>query len=394
MLSHISDQIAEAEEEHRAASAEEAPRVASAASGNPAAEEAPAPTSAIDVRIGSTAMLQDDPAPSAIDVRIGSTAMLQDDPALVEKIATMVNTAYFEGMRELLPEGATEYERVSCEDVLNRLEMGDDGPRANRVLHLAFRDGSLVGCASSTFQPPWTPDGCGHWGLLVVDLAAQGSGVASAIVTAAEARLAGMCALVQIEYDYTPGHGPSEKLKAMYENKYGFECVASHRRRGAEFRKCFKELPRQLRLAQRPVHLRAVHQAFATEVRAVSAAQPGGIDLIGEERRVVGLKDEGPALNGRRGSLLWFDSEAGRYIVRLESAGKGASKAAKKTKVEGEGEGKGRDADADADAAAAADDDDDDDDDDNDDNEEEDEGEGEAEMYTLLPEHLEEEAAS
>ena len=68
----------------------------------------------------------------------------------------------------MLPPGATKYERVDEDDVENRLEMGDAGARANRVLHLATRGGSLVGCCSSTFQPGWTPEGCGHWGLLVV----------------------------------------------------------------------------------------------------------------------------------------------------------------------------------------------------------------------------------
>ena len=28
---------------------------------------------------------------------------------------------------------------------------------ANRVLHLAFRNDELLGCCSSTLQPPWTP---------------------------------------------------------------------------------------------------------------------------------------------------------------------------------------------------------------------------------------------
>eukprot|EP00966_Prymnesium_polylepis_P148247 3424522-Prymnesium_polylepis.1 len=94
--------------------------------------------------------------------------------------------------------------------------MGDPGPRANRVLHLAFRGERLVGCCSSTFQPPWTPEGCGHWGLVVVRLEAQGTGVASALVHAAEARLAGCCARVQIEYEYTKGEEYSERLLEWY----------------------------------------------------------------------------------------------------------------------------------------------------------------------------------
>ena len=72
---------------------------------------------------------------------------------------------------------------------------------ANRVLHLAFREGHLLGCCSSTLQPPWTPwtepltrscgpgRTCGHWGLLSVHPDAQGTGVASALIAAAERRL-------------------------------------------------------------------------------------------------------------------------------------------------------------------------------------------------------------
>ena len=87
-------------------------------------------------------------------VEIGTTEMVQHDATLVHRIATMVNTAYFEQLKELLPAGTTSYERICEEDVYDRLEMGDAGARANRVLHLAKRDGQLVGACSSTFQPP------------------------------------------------------------------------------------------------------------------------------------------------------------------------------------------------------------------------------------------------
>ena len=89
--------------------------------------------------------------------------------------------------------------------------MGDAGPQANRVLHLAFKGDELVGCASSTFSPGWTPDGCGHWGLLAVDPAHQNSGVATALVIAAERRLATISAAIQIEYQYTEGDSFSQR---------------------------------------------------------------------------------------------------------------------------------------------------------------------------------------
>ena len=99
-----------------------------------------------------------------VTVSIGNSAMALADRTLVERIRSMINGSYFAALRDLLPPSATEYERVSYGDVVSRLQMGDAGPRANRVLHLAFRGETLVGCCSSTYQPPWTPEGCGHWG--------------------------------------------------------------------------------------------------------------------------------------------------------------------------------------------------------------------------------------
>merc|ERR1712159_733746 len=90
---------------------------------------------------------------------------------------------------------ASQSKRLGQAEVARRLAMGDDGVQSNRVLHLAFtkEDDTLVGCMSSTFQPPWTEQGCGHWGLLAVHPAHQGKGVASALVHAAEHRLATAC---------------------------------------------------------------------------------------------------------------------------------------------------------------------------------------------------------
>ena len=59
--------------------------------------------------------------------------------------------------------------RVSEGEMRHRLSTA-----RNRVLHVAMRDGALVGCCSSTLHTPWSGPGCGHWGLLVVDPPAQG----------------------------------------------------------------------------------------------------------------------------------------------------------------------------------------------------------------------------
>ena len=311
-LSQLASEIALAAQHEEGTSATEAPAVARSASSVKAAALPP------------------------VEVVIGTSEMARADPELINKITTMVNSSYFASLREVLPEGTQGYERVSTDDVVERLGMGDAGARANRVLHLAFRAGELVGCCSSTFQPPWTDQGCGHWGLLVVSQAAQGTGVASAIVAAAERRLAGCCARVQIEYEYYQNHPPSEALKAMYEDHFGFvrESGSGRRRSSSggsefrsEFRRCQKELTEALQRMQRPVYLRAVRDSLATDLAELAAAQPGGIDRLGSVyilRGLAGLSDTQhdarlAALNGRSVHLVWFDHDDARYIVRLLS---------------------------------------------------------------------------
>merc|ERR1711924_589281 len=89
-------------------------------------------------------------------------------------------------------------------------------------------------------------EGCGHWGLLVVDAGHQGTGVANALVQAAELRLATACEEIQIEYEFTEGHDFSNRLMSWYEGKLGFRCTSGYRRgsKGSTtFRKCRKRIP-------------------------------------------------------------------------------------------------------------------------------------------------------
>jgi len=168
----------------------------------------------------------------SVRVEIGTSKLATQ--AFCCQVAEMANRAY-------------GYPRLSPPEVSQRLSMGDDGKHANRVLHLAFRlqttDGEeiLVGCCSSTKQTPWCPRGCGHWGLLVVAVEAQGTGVGSALVRAAEQRLrlAGLQS-VQIEYEYTRGDPDSERLYAWYEGSLGFSGGGPPGYN--EFRRCRKKL--------------------------------------------------------------------------------------------------------------------------------------------------------
>eukprot|EP00966_Prymnesium_polylepis_P165014 3815239-Prymnesium_polylepis.2 len=170
-------------------------------------------------------------------VTVGTSNDAERDPSLISTVSRIVNEAY-------------GYGRLSEYEVINRLGMGDAGSRANRVLHLAWRNGKdgeafLVGCCSSTVQPPWTEHGCGHWGLLAVGKDYQGSGVGTLLVAAAEARLASRnCSQIQIEYEYTNGDPYSERLAAWYEGKLGFRCPQPLARYcgASQFRRCRKRV--------------------------------------------------------------------------------------------------------------------------------------------------------
>jgi predicted N-acetyltransferase YhbS len=185
--------------------------------------------------------------------------------------------------------GARGNTSCSEEEIRVRLEKGD-AQDANRVLHLALNaDGAIVGCVSSSLTTLWTPTGCGHWGFLAVARSAQGCGVASTLVRAAEKRLstAGL-QQVQIEcarrrrdprlgmrnppalrrprgdllatYTYTDdwsaSHAPSQRLCDWYEGRLGFQrhsswlsarvvgmLIGHHKK--SEWRSCRKTLETQ-----------------------------------------------------------------------------------------------------------------------------------------------------
>ena len=183
----------------------------------------------------SVAMSRDADALTRVD--IGTSALAS--AGFARTVSETVNASY-------------GYSRLSPSEVLQRLAMGDSITGANRVLHIAWRDvegvATFVGCCSSTLTTPWTPHGCGHWGLLAVAPEAQGTGVASALVRAAESRLAAAgLRQVQIEYEYTCGDPLAERLHAWYEGSLGFSVSAQPlptTRGSTQFRRLRKRLPR------------------------------------------------------------------------------------------------------------------------------------------------------
>lgn len=182
-----------------------------------------------------------------IKVIIGTSEHIQEP--LVDQICRIVDEAYSK---------VGKHKRVDRYDAVDRLEMGDAGPQANRVLHLAFKGDELVGCASSTFSPGWTPEGCGHWGLLAVDPSHQNSGVATALVIAAERRLATISGAIQIEFQYTEGDAFSQRLRKWYEEKLGFAGDHYPLRPGQTvFRRCRKRISES---DQQKGHLRRLEE--------------------------------------------------------------------------------------------------------------------------------------
>ena len=190
------------------------PMPASAAPAPPAPAKAAAPSSSSS-------------SSAAVEVRTGSADDVQANAALPTRLSSMINEAY----------GTS---RVDPVEIFERLRLdGQEWP--NRVLHLAYRDGALVGCCSSTVQPGWTEHGVGQWGLLAVEAASRGTGVASALVAAAESRLrAAGCTAIQIEYDYAAGDVYCERLRAWYEG--GKLSFVNEEGGEAQFRRVIKRI--------------------------------------------------------------------------------------------------------------------------------------------------------
>lgn len=201
---------------------------------------------------------------SEIVVVIGTSRDI-DKPGLVDRISSIVHTAYT---------SVGKHKSVDRYDAVDRLEMGDAGPRSNRVLHLAYIGEELVGCASSTYDPGWTPEGCGHWGLLAVDPKAQGKGVATALVLAAERRLAMVSEMIQIEYQYTEGEEFSRRLMAWYEGRLGFDGGPRPSRPGmSSFRRCLKSIPEEAQCRGQRRRLQEIRLWLMEQIAEVEASQ-------------------------------------------------------------------------------------------------------------------------
>ena len=68
-----------------------------------------------------------------VKVVVGTTAMAEADDGLVDQITRVINRAYTsQHLSAEAREAGQEVERVDEDDVMHRLQMGDDGPRANR----------------------------------------------------------------------------------------------------------------------------------------------------------------------------------------------------------------------------------------------------------------------
>ena len=94
-----------------------------------AVEHIPEPVSPTDV--------QTERPRAPVRVEIGANVIDGTSPSTVETITSLINRAY-------------GHYRVSPEAVHHRMRTG-----RNRVLHVATREGTIVGVCSSTLYVPW-----------------------------------------------------------------------------------------------------------------------------------------------------------------------------------------------------------------------------------------------
>ncbi len=87
-------------------------------------------------------------------ILVGNSSHANNDP-LVVSLVRLICIAYEESVSSLYASGNSDHDRIDAVEVKNRLIAGDD-PRENRVLHLAFRGNTLVGCISSAWRAPIT----------------------------------------------------------------------------------------------------------------------------------------------------------------------------------------------------------------------------------------------
>jgi len=195
-----------------------------------------------DVALRRAAQGDEEPteADGKVSVVIGTSQLSRDHPGLEERLTEIIERSY----AAVSGSGPRMLER---QPISVRLQMGDYGTRANRVLHVAFSSNDVVGCISSSFATLWTEPGVGHWGLLVVDVDRQGEGIGSALVRAAERRLAEEVEQVHIEYDFIVGQDYSHRLRGWYE-KCGYIRLGARTApgpKGSEFCFCRKQLTKQ-----------------------------------------------------------------------------------------------------------------------------------------------------
>lgn len=164
-----------------------------------------------------------------LQLTIASSELAKERPTVIDEIYTMLNFAYYSAMKAIFPPDVRIFGGVNREDIQSLVQMGDyearkeRGMRANRVLHLAFKDDILVGFCTSTLQSPLLQSRVGRLGLLVVHPDYHSAGVGTALIKAAEDRLADACAEIEIDYELTGSRGYAEQVREWYEDRLGFK---------------------------------------------------------------------------------------------------------------------------------------------------------------------------
>lgn len=225
-----------------------------------------------------------------VNVRMGRSTDAAD-VALVGCICAMINRSYRHGYADILVseqdahavddcdedseleegEERTRFTRTSFAEIQWRLRMCSD-PGSARKLLLAFDSRrSCLGCCSVT--APYGEPRLGEWGLVCVAMHAQGQGIGSRLVAAAEAHCALRgCDVIQLEYFVAEEHEYSMRLLNWYSTKLGYQRV---RRRpcGNQLRGYATSVPIHFEIGHKKVTPQAIDTATQLRLNLLALTQ-------------------------------------------------------------------------------------------------------------------------
>lgn len=219
-----------------------------------------------------------------VHVRMGRSTDAADK-SLVTEIVAMINQSYRHGYADILVtehdsdtdvnddqhEAHAKFTRTSFDEIVSRLQMCSDSRSARKLL-LAFDSRqNCLGCCSVT--APYGEPRLGEWGLVCVAMRAQGRGIGSRLVAAAEAHcvLRG-CDILQLEFFTTEEHRYSTRLRTWYYDKLGYRQV--HRQQcGNQLRGYATSVPMYFEVGHKRVSEKTVDTTMQRKLNLLALTQ-------------------------------------------------------------------------------------------------------------------------